>query len=117
MNTEQLTECVVQALDDLKAKNVNILDVREFSSVTDVMVIAEGGSNRHVKAIANSVIEAAKAQGERPLGVEGENNAEWILVDLGDVIVHVMQTEVRNFYQLDKLWQASPKTEKAEITE
>ena len=108
MNTEQLTACVVTALDDLKAKNVNVLDVRDFNSVTDVMVIAEGNSSRHVKSIANSVIESAKAAGERPLGVEGENNAEWVLVDLGDVVVHVMQSEVRNFYQLDKLWQITP---------
>ncbi len=108
MNTEQLTACVMTALEDLKAEKINVLDVSSFSSVTDTMIIAEGTSSRHVKAIANSVIEAAKAEGQRPLGVEGENNAEWILVDLGDVVAHVMQSEMRDFYQLDKLWEISP---------
>ena len=115
MNTEQLTDCVVQALEDLKAVKTNLLNVRDISHVTDMMVITEGTSSRHVKAIANSVIQSVKDQGLRPLGIEGENNSEWILVDLGDVVVHVMQAEIREFYQLDKLWEPNPTKEKENV--
>lgn len=104
MEIDQLTHLVIDALEDVKAKDVRILDVRGKSNVTDVMVIASGTSARQVKSLADKVVEKAKQAGVSPLGIEGEREAEWVLVDLGDVVVHVMQPEIRDFYQLEKLW-------------
>lgn len=105
MKIDDLTQLVFDALDDLKAVDVRLLDVREKTSVTDVMVIATGTSTRHVKSLADNVVLKAKEQGVPPLGVEGEDVGEWALIDLGDVVVHVMQAEVRELYQLEKLWE------------
>lgn len=104
MNAEKLEEIVIDALDGLKAVDVRVLDVRDRTSITDIMVIASGTSNRHVKALAEHVIDKARHNGVRPLGVEGEREGEWILVDLCDVVVHVMLPRVRDFYNLEKLW-------------
>lgn len=104
MDTEALTKLVIDALEDLKAVDVRVIDVRGKTSVTDVMVISSGTSARHVKSQADKVIEKAKEHGVRPIGIEGEREAEWVLVDLGDVVVHVMQSQVRDFYHLEKLW-------------
>ncbi|MDR2878254.1 MAG: ribosome silencing factor [Chromatiales bacterium] len=104
MNSEQMRDFAIAALDDIKAVNVIALDVRRASSVTDYMLIASGTSDRHVRSIVSSVVEAARERGIKPLGVEGEVHAQWALVDLGDVIVHVMKPDVREFYQLEKLW-------------
>ena len=104
MNTEQLKTLVVDSLEDMKAKNIVVLDVAKISTFTDVMVICSGSSNRQVKAIAGEVVVRAKGAKIPPLGVEGEATAEWVLVDLGDVVVHVMQPKTRDFYQLEKLW-------------
>jgi ribosome-associated protein len=99
-----LVELVAAALDDLKAQNVAVLDVRELTDVADTIVIASGTSDRHVKSIAGRVVERARDAGFRSLGVEGERDGEWVLVDLQDVIVHVMLPRVREFYALEKLW-------------
>jgi ribosome-associated protein len=95
---------VHEALAELKAKDVVEIDVRGKSSVADYMVIASGTSTRHVKSSADEVVRFAKKLGVMPLGVEGEREAEWVLVDLGDVIVHVMLPRVREFYALERLW-------------
>ena len=95
---------VHDALAELKAKDVVEIDVRGKSSVADYMVIASGTSTRHVKSSADEVVRFAKKLGVMPLGVEGEREAEWVLVDLGDVIVHVMLPRVREFYALERLW-------------
>ena len=100
----RLAELVTQALDDLKAQNVAVLDVRDLTQVTDTVVIASGTSDRHVKSLAGRVVERAREAGFRALGVEGERDGEWVLVDLQDVIVHVMLPRVREFYGLEKLW-------------
>lgn len=104
MDADEITQLVLDALDELKAIDIQILDVRGKTSITDIMVIASGNSNRQVKALAGRVVEKVKEAGVKPLGTEGESEAEWILVDLGDVVVHVMQPKIRDFYQLEKLW-------------
>ncbi len=99
-----LVDLVVAALEDLKAQNVTVLDVRGLTDVTDTIVVASGTSDRHVKSLAGSVYEKAKAGGFPPIGMEGEQEGEWVLVDLQDAIVHVMLPRVREFYGLEKLW-------------
>jgi len=103
-SVDELLQSVRDAVGELKAKDVVEIDVRGKSSVTDYMVIASGTSSRHVKSIADEVVKFAKKLDVMPLGVEGEREAEWVLVDLGDVIVHVMLPRVREFYALERLW-------------
>ena len=107
MTAEQLCELVVEALEDLKAKDIKVLDVRGKSSITDMMVVASGTSDRQVRALADSVIEKAKQHNIQPLGVEGQQAGEWIVVDLVDVVVHIMLPQVRDFYNLEKLWDTN----------
>lgn len=101
---DPLKAVIMKAVEDLKAKDVIVLDVRSRTTVTDELIIATGTSTRHVKSIADSVVKACKAFGIPPIGVEGEGSAEWVLVDLGDYVVHVFQAEMREFYALEKLW-------------
>ncbi len=108
MNADRLVEFICHELDEMKANEVVRLDVRRLTSITDYLVIASGNSTRHVKAIADHLVEQSKKAGIMPLGVEGEQAAEWVLVDLGDVIAHIMLPETRDFYQLEKLWSAPP---------
>ena len=108
MNSEALTDLVVDALDDVKARDIVRLDVRDMTTVTDYMVVASGTSNRHVKALIDNVAEKAKEAGHRPVGIEGEDGGEWILLDLQDTLVHVMLPKVREFYNLEKLWSLRP---------
>ena len=100
-----LQHAVTTALDDMKAANVRVLDVRGLTDIADTMVIASGNSDRHVRSIAERVVEKAKAAGFRPLGTEGARDGEWVLVDLQDLIVHVMLPRVREFYGLERLWE------------
>jgi len=104
LQPEAIKKFALQALEELKSENVVVLDVRNYANFTDYMIFASGKSTRHVKSIANEVIEAAKQANLRPLGVEGEDVGEWVLVDLGDVIVHIMLPDTRQFYELEKLW-------------
>ena len=108
MNSEQLCTLVVDALDDIKAQDVTTLDVRDMTTVTDYMIVASGTSNRHVQALVENVAEKAKEAGHKPIGVEGEDGGEWVLLDLQDALVHVMLPKVREFYNLEKLWSISP---------
>jgi len=103
-----LQQAVTTALDDMKAVNVRVLDVRGLTDIADTMVIASGNSDRHVRSIAERIVERAKAAGFRPLGTEGERDGEWVLVDLQDVLVHVMLPRVREFYGLERLWEGGP---------
>jgi ribosome-associated protein len=108
MNSEALTDLVIDALDDVKAKDIVRIDVRDLTTVTDFMVVASGTSSRHVKALVDNVAEKAREAGHRPIGVEGEEGGEWVLLDLQDTLVHVMLPKVREFYNLEKLWSISP---------
>ena len=105
---EPLKELTVEALQELKGFDIRVLDVRDLTSVTDYMVIASGGSDRQVKALARNVVEKAKQAEHIPMGVEGEREGEWVLIDLYEVVVHVMLPRVRDFYQLEKLWTNHP---------
>ncbi len=108
MNSEQLCDLVIDALEEVKAKDIVKLDVRELTSVTEYMIVASGTSNRHVKALAEAVAEKSRAAGHRPAGIEGADGSEWVLLDLGDALVHVMLPRVREFYNLEKLWLLNP---------
>lgn len=99
-----LQEVVTAALDDMKAANVKVMDVRGITDIADTMIIASGTSDRHVRSIADRVVERAKAAGFRPYGVEGARDGEWVLVDLNDIVLHVMLPRVREFYGLERLW-------------
>lgn len=109
MNLKSLETLVVNALDDIKGVHITVLDISGQSDIADLMVVVSGNSNRQVKALAQNVIDAAKENRFQILGVEGFGEGEWILVDLIDVIVHVMTPSVRDFYDLENLWSLSPK--------
>ncbi len=104
MQSEQMKQLVVEALEDLKGVDIVALDVRNKTSFTDFMVIASGRSDRQVKSLAQNVVVKAREQGLAPLGVEGEREGEWVVVDLGEVVAHVFIPEKRDFYNLEKLW-------------
>ncbi len=104
MQADELEKIILKALEDIKAIDTVSIDVRTLTSLTDYVIVTSGRSTRHVKSIADHVVEAAKQHGVMPIGVEGEQGSEWVLVDLGDVIVHAMQPTTREYYQLEKLW-------------
>jgi ribosome-associated protein len=101
---ERLLEIVIAALQDVKGAEIKVIDVRGLTSITDRMVIVSGTSSRHIKALAENVVLEARRHGFAALGVEGEETTGWILVDLSDVVVHIMMPETREFYALEKLW-------------
>ena len=107
LTTDQLQQLVVSSLEDFKAIDITVIDVSGKSPLTERMVVASGNSTRHVKSMADNLIVKAKAAGNPPLGVEGAREGEWVLVDLNDVIVHLMLPQTRAFYNLEKLWEAS----------
>jgi ribosome-associated protein len=111
MQIDQIKNLVIEAMEDLKAVDIRVLDVSELSSIADYMVIASGTSKRHVNSIAENVKKIIKENGLVPLGSEGEDGSEWVLVDLGDIIVNVMTPDTRAFYDLEKLWQPIPEPE------
>lgn len=106
--SEKLQDIVKNALDDLKGQDITFLDVTSLSDVMDTLVIVTGTSSRHVKSLADNVADDAKSAGIRPIGIEGKETGEWVLVDFGDTVVHVMQQATRDFYELEKLWSMKP---------
>jgi len=105
MKNDQLKNFVVDQLEEMKAKEIKVIELPEDNTIADYMVICSGTSSRHVKSIAILLIKALKDRNTPPIGVEGEDVSEWVLVDCGDVVVHVMQPVTRDYYQLEKLWE------------
>jgi ribosome-associated protein len=110
---QTLAQLAVAALEDVKGQDIKVIDVMKLTTITDTMIVCTGTSNRHVKSLADSVIQKAKENGHRPNGIEGLEQGEWVLVDLGGVVVHVMQVQARAFYQLEKLWDVQPVAEQS----
>lgn len=106
--SKQLNDVIMEALTDLKGKEIVTLDVSELTDVMDTLIIVSGTSNRHVKSLVDNVVEETKSAGFRPLGMEGKESGEWVLVDLGDTVVHAMIPSAREFYDLEKLWSLEP---------
>lgn len=104
MRVSELRKLILAALDDAKARDVAVLDVRRIAVFTDYMIIVTGTSNRHVAAVADNVIDRLREHGRRPAGVEGMESGDWVLLDFGDVVVHIMRQQTRDFYNLEKLW-------------
>lgn len=108
MKIEKLEKIVIEALEDLKGSNIVKLDVSELTDMTEIMIFASGTSTRQVKSLANNVAMQAKKNGVQPVGTEGEDTGEWVLVDLADIIIHVMLPETRELYDLERLWSKPP---------
>jgi ribosome-associated protein len=108
LSASALRDLILTALEDGKGHDILALDVSKLTSIADYMVLASGTSSRHVKALVDQVQEAAKQAGEPPRGIEGRESYAWVLLDLGDVIVHVMQKDAREFYELERLWSDMP---------
>lgn len=108
MDIRKLQKLAVGALEDVKAKNVEVINTSKLSAMFDRVVIATGDSNRHVRSLAKSVADKVSEAGGQVLGIEGEDGGEWVLVDLGDIVVHVMQPAVRTYYNLEELWKVTP---------
>jgi len=111
--TSALQSLVMAALDEMKAVNIKILDVRGIADFADTMIVASGNSDRHVRAIAQHVVDRAREKQQRPMGVEGTRDGEWVLVDLQDIVVHLMLPRVREFYLIEQLWEQAPRSAKA----
>lgn len=107
MQSDELLKLAIFALEDIKGQDIVSIDVRDKTSITDYMLIATGSSSRHVKSLVDNVLEKVKERGVRPLGSEGLDTGEWALLDLGDVVVHVMLASARQFYDLERLWQGA----------
>lgn len=106
--SDKLQKLIQTSLQDTKGQDIRIVDVTKLSDVMDTLIIATGTSSRHVKSLANNAIEDGKKQGFRPIGIEGMDGGEWVLVDYGDIVLHVMQQVTRDFYELEKLWSTAP---------
>lgn len=116
MNSDALLKFICAELEDLKAKDIAVLNVGKFTTIADYLVVASGTSGRHVRSVSENLFDAAKKAGAIPIGIEGREGSEWVLIDLGDVIVHVMQPAVRDFYKLEDLWSVRPSSKVADTS-
>jgi ribosome-associated protein len=110
---KDLVRLILDTLDDMKAERVVCLDVKHLTAITDTMIIASGRSDRHVRAISDALLERCREEGFKPLGMEGQEGGEWVLVDMADAIVHIMLPRVREFYNIENLWDLAPRGELA----
>lgn len=117
MDIRKLQKLAVTALEDIKAKDIEVLNTSKLSALFDRIIIATGDSNRHVKSLARNVHDKVKEAGGQVIGIEGEESGEWVLVDLGDIVVHVMQPAVRAYYNLEELWKVVPKRGRKAVEE
>jgi len=115
MELEAMKQAVVAALEDIKARNIVVMDVRKLTSMTDYMIVASADSNRQTRALADNVQKKLKESGAQVLGVEGEGTGEWVLVDLGAVVVHIMQPAIREYYNLEQLWGGLSVSQKSKL--
>jgi len=113
MRLDKVTRAAVDALEDIKARDIAVFDVTKMTAFFDKVIVATGESNRQCRALASHVQEQVKAAGGKIYGVEGENSGEWVLVDMGAAVVHIMQPAIRQYYNLEELWAPSPKSVKA----
>ncbi|MDD5329117.1 MAG: ribosome silencing factor [Sulfuricella sp.] len=117
MKPEEMKQAAVSALEDIKARDIVVMDVRKLTSMTDYMIVASADSNRQTRALSDNVQKKLKALGEEVIGVEGEGSGEWVLVDLGAVVVHIMQPTIREYYNLEQLWGGPSMGKKAKLAE
>lgn len=117
MDVRKLQKIAVEALEDIKGKDIEVINTTKLTAMFDRIIVASGDSNRQVKALARSVHDKVKEAGGEVISVEGEESGEWVLVDLGDIVVHIMQPAVRAYYNLEELWQASPKKAAKSVSE
>jgi ribosome-associated protein len=115
MPAKTLLRFVRDVLEDAKGQNLQVIDVRKLTDITDYMLLVTGTSTRHVLSMMDKVVQSVRQRGERPLGVEGEDAGEWVLIDLGDVVVHIMRAQARSFYNLEKLWGADAAFDALEV--
>ena len=115
MQVEEILKIVEEVLDERKGQFIKILDVRGQTTITDYMVLVTGTSNRHLKALCDHVIEKLREYDIKPLGIEGDMTSDWVLLDLGDIIVHAMTAQTREFYQLEKLWSVNQPKESGQV--
>ena len=115
MQAKATQKLIYEALLDAKAQDIRVLDVRKVTDFTDYMIIASGTSNRHVIAMGDRIIDALRDHGRRPIGIEGQDPGDWVVVDFGDVVVHLMRPQTRDFYNLEKLWSDAADAGQAEI--
>ncbi|HUW50356.1 MAG TPA: ribosome silencing factor [Sulfuricella sp.] len=117
MELEAMKQAVIAALEDIKARDIAVMDVRKLTSMTDYMIVASADSNRQTRALSDNVQKKLKGLGAQVLGVEGEESGEWVLVDLGAVVVHIMQPRIREYYNLEQLWGGPPMSIKPKLAE
>lgn len=117
MDVAKLQKVAVEALEDIKGRDIEVINTTKLTALFDRIIVASGDSNRQVKALARSVHDKVKEAGGEVVSMEGDDTGEWVLVDLGDIVVHVMQPAVRAYYNLEELWQAKPKKTKVSVDE
>lgn len=115
MQSKALSEFLIKILDDNKAEKITELDVHELTDIMEIMIICTATSSRHAKSLADKLLEATKEKDVRPIGVEGEDTGEWVLIDFDDVVIHIMQQETRDFYSLEKLWSMTENARKSAL--
>ena len=114
MQSKETQELIYKVIEDAKGQDIRVLDVRDISDIADYMIVASGTSSRHVSSVADRIVDELRDHGCRPIGIEGKQGGDWVLIDFGDVIAHIMRPQIRDFYNLEKLWDTSLEHDAAE---